>query len=169
MNDPKIETKNETTGETTPRVYVFDAYGTLFDVHSAMAPRRPAAGPDAERLSEVWRTKQLEYSWTMTLAGQYLDFWTLTERALDYAFARLPSVDRALRPKLLDAYFKLDAFADVPAALTSLKARGLGTAILSNGSPRMLDTAVEAAGIATMLDAVLSVDAVRLYKPRPEV
>jgi 2-haloacid dehalogenase len=169
MNDPKIETKNETTGQTAPRVYVFDAYGTLFDVHSAMAHHRTAAGPDAERLSEIWRTKQLEYSWTMTLAGQYLDFWTLTERALDYAFARLPSVDRALRPKLLDAYFKLDAFADVPAALTSLKARGLGTAILSNGSPRMLDTAVEAAGIATMLDAVLSVDAVRLYKPRPEV
>jgi 2-haloacid dehalogenase len=169
MNDAKIETKNETTGKTTPRVYVFDAYGTLFDVHSAIARHRSDAGPDAERFSEIWRTKQLEYSWTMTLAGQYLDFWTLTERALDYAFARLPSVDRALRPKLLDAYFKLDAFPDARVALTSLKGRGLATAILSNGSPRMLDAAVEAAGLATMLDAVLSVDAVRLYKPRPEV
>src|ERR1700733_4860524 len=123
MNDPKIETKNETTGQTAPRVYVFDAYGTLFDVHSAMAHHRTAAGPDAERFSEIWRVKQLEYSWTMTLAGQYLDFWTLTERALDYAFARLPSVDRALRPKLLDAYFKLDAFADVPAALSRASRR----------------------------------------------
>jgi 2-haloacid dehalogenase len=169
MNDLKIETKNETTGKTMPRVYAFDAYGTLFDVHSAIARHRATAGPDAERFSDIWRTKQIEYSWTLTLAGQYLDFWTLTERALDYAFARLPSVDRALRPKLLDAYFKLDAFADARATLKSLKDRGFPTAILSNGSPRMLDAAVQAAGLATMLDAVLSVDAVRLYKPRPEV
>jgi 2-haloacid dehalogenase len=169
MNDANIETKSETTGETKPRVYVFDAYGTLFDVHSAIGRYRAAAGPDAERFSEIWRTKQLEYSWTLTLAGQYLDFWTLTDRALDYAFGRLPSVDRALRPKLLDAYFKLGAFPDARAALAGLKARGLATAILSNGSPRMLDAAVEAAGLATMLDAVLSVDPVRLYKPRPEV
>jgi 2-haloacid dehalogenase len=169
MNDAKIETKNETAGEPKPRVYVFDAYGTLFDVHSAIARHRAVAGPDAERFSEIWRTKQLEYSWTLTLAGQYLDFWMLTERALDYTCAHLPSVDRALRPKLLDAYFKLDAFTDACAALTSLKARGLATAILSNGSPRMLDAAVQAAGMAAMLDAVLSVDAVRLYKPRPEV
>ena len=98
--------KNETTGETKPRVYVFDAYGTLFDVHAAIARHRAAAGPDAERFSEIWRTKQLEYSWTLTLAGRYVDFWTLTERALDYAFARVPSVDRALRPKLLDAYLQ---------------------------------------------------------------
>ena len=93
-------------------VYVFDAYGTLFDVHAAIARHRAAAGPDADRFSDLWRTKQLEYSWTLTLAGRYTDFWTLTERALDYAFARFPSVDRALRQNLLDAYFKLDAFAD---------------------------------------------------------
>jgi 2-haloacid dehalogenase len=116
-------------------------------VHSAIARHRAAAGPNAERFSDIWRTNQLEYSWTLTLAGQYLDFWTLTERALGYAFARLPSVDRALRPKLLDAYFRLDAFADAPAALASLKGRGLATAILSNGSPRILDAAVEAAGV----------------------
>ena len=98
--------------EVTPRAFVFDAYGTLFDVHSAIARHRAAAGPDADRFSEIWRTKQLEYSWTLTLAGRYVDFWTLTERALDYAFARFPSVDRALRPKLLDAYRELDAFPD---------------------------------------------------------
>ncbi len=151
-------------------VYVFDAYGTLFDVHAAIGRHRAAAGPDADRFSEIWRTKQLEYAWTLTLAGCYADFWTLTERALDHAFDRVPSVPRALRRGLLDAYLRLDAYADVRAALTELKGRsGFSIAILSNGSPRMLDAAVEASGIAALCDAVLSVDAVRMYKPRPEV
>jgi len=149
--------------------YVFDAYGTLFDVHAAIARHRAAAGPDADRFSDIWRTKQLEYTWTLTLAGQYADFWTLTERALDFAFARVPSVDRGLRPQLLEAYRTLDAFPDARAALAALKARGLRLAILSNGTPSMLSAAVEAAGMAGYLDAVLSVDAVRQYKPRPEV
>ncbi|MGA8654362.1 MAG: haloacid dehalogenase type II [Xanthobacteraceae bacterium] len=149
--------------------YVFDAYGTLFDVHAAIARHRAAAGSDADRFSEIWRIKQLEYSWTLSLAGHYADFWTLTERALDFAFARVPSVDRSLRPKLLQAYLTLDAFADARAALVELKARGLQLAILSNGSPRMLAAAVEAAGIASHLNAILSVEAVRRYKPRPEV
>jgi 2-haloacid dehalogenase len=155
--------------EAKPRAYVFDAYGTLFDVHAAIARHREAAGPDADRFSEIWRLKQLEYSWTLTLAGHYADFWTLTERALDYAFSRLPSVDRALRPKLLEAYLKLEPYADARAAVAALKARGLYTAILSNGSPEMLGTAVEASGMAGLFDAVLSVDTVRVYKPRPEV
>jgi 2-haloacid dehalogenase len=149
--------------------YVFDAYGTLFDVHAAIARHRAAAGPDADRFSEIWRAKQLEYTWTLTLAGHYAEFWTLTERALDYAFARVPSVDRALRSKLLDAYLALDAFPDARAALVALKANGMRTAILSNGSPRMLSSAVEAARLGDRLDAVLSVDAIRMYKPRPEV
>jgi len=149
--------------------YVFDAYGTLFDVHAAIARHRAAAGPEAGRFSEIWRSKQLEYTWTLTLAGRYVDFWTLTERALDYTFARVPSVDRALRPKLLDAYLALDAFPEVHAALAGFKSRGARLAILSNGTPHMLAAAVEAAGITPQLDAVLSVDAVRRYKPRPEV
>lgn len=149
--------------------YVFDAYGTLFDVHAAIARHRAAAGPDAERFSDIWRTKQLEYSWTMTLAGQYADFWTLTERALDYAFDRVGSVNRALRPQLLDAYRRLDAFPDARDTLAALKAQGVRLAILSNGSPSMLAAAVDASGIGGLLDAVISVDAVRLYKPRPEV
>lgn len=149
--------------------YIFDAYGTLFDVHAAIGRHRAQAGPEADRFSEIWRTKQLEYTWTLTLAGRYVDFWTLTERALDYAFGRMGSVDRALRPKLLEAYLSLDAFADATSALTALKARGLKLGILSNGSPRMLGAAVEASGIGALLDAVLSVDAVRAYKPRPEV
>jgi len=149
--------------------YVFDAYGTLFDVHAAIGRHRPQAGPEAERFSDIWRTKQLEYTWTLTLAGQYLDFWTLTERALDHAFARVPSVDRALRPKLLAAYLALDAFPDAQTALAALKERKIRTGILSNGTPAMLHAAVEASGIAELLDAVLSVDALRLYKPRSEV
>ncbi len=153
----------------TPRAFVFDAYGTLFDVHAAIARHRAAAGPDAERFSELWRLKQLEYSWTLTLAGQYIDFWALTQRALDYAFARIPSVDRALRERLLDAYRNLDAYPDARAMVAALKDRGLATAILSNGSPPMLDAAVAASGMAPFLDAVLSVDAVRMYKPRREV
>jgi 2-haloacid dehalogenase len=149
--------------------YVFDAYGTLFDVHAAIARHRAAAGADADRFSEIWRTKQLEYTWTLTLAGHYVDFWTLTQRALDFAFARVPSVDRTLRPKLLDAYLALDAFPDARATLTDLKAKGARLAILTNGTPRMVTAAVEAAGIADLLDAVLSVDTARRYKPRPEV
>jgi 2-haloacid dehalogenase len=150
-------------------VYVFDAYGTLFDVHAAIARHRAEAGPDADRFSEIWRAKQLEYTWTMTLAGQYLDFWTLTGRALDYAFARIPSVDRALRGKLLEAYLTLDAFPDAATALAQLKSRALRLAILSNGSPQMLSAAVNASGLRELFDRVLSIDAVRMYKPRPEV
>jgi len=151
------------------RAFVFDAYGTLFDVHAAIARHRAAAGPEADRFSELWRAKQLEYAWMLSAAGRYVDFWTLTERALDYALARFPSVDRSLRAVLLDAYFKLDAFPDARAALGALKAKGIRTAILSNGSPKMLDCAVAAARIGAELDAVLSVDPIRIYKPRREV
>jgi 2-haloacid dehalogenase len=151
------------------RAFVFDAYGTLFDVHAAIARHRDAAGPEADRFSEIWRIKQLEYAWMLSAAGHYVDFWTLTERALDYAFARCPTVDRALRAALLDAYFKLDAFPDARAALAALKAKGLRTAILSNGNPHMLDGAVAAANIGPDLDAVLSVDTIRTYKPRLDV
>ena len=155
--------------EVTPRAFVFDAYGTLFDVHAAIARHRAAAGPDADRFSEIWRVKQLEYAWMLSAAGHYVDFWTLTERALDHALARVPSVDRALRSALLEAYFKLDAFPDARAALKTLKGKGVKTAILSNGNPKMLDAAVAAAGIGADLDAVLSVEAIRIYKPQPPV
>jgi 2-haloacid dehalogenase len=150
-------------------IFVFDAYGTLFDVHAAIARFNAEAGPDGGRMSEIWRAKQLEYSWTLTLAGHYTEFWTLTERALDYALARVPSVPKALKPKLLDAYFKLEAFPDARVALRALKQSGHKTGILSNGSPDMLKGAVEAAGIGGDLDAVLSVDALKMFKPRPEV
>jgi len=150
-------------------IFVFDAYGTLFDVHAAIARCRGNAGPEADRMSEIWRSKQLEYSWTLTLAGHYADFWTLTERALDYALARVPAVDKALKGKLLEAYLELDAFPDARAALRALKAKGRKTGILSNGSPDMLRAAVDAADIGSDLDAVLSVDALKMFKPRPQV
>lgn len=149
--------------------FVFDAYGTLFDVHAAVARHRAAAGPDADRFSDLWRAKQLEYTWTNTLAGNYQDFWTLTQAALDYSFARIPSVDRSLRNKLLDCYMALDAYPDALPVLRELKARGEKTAILSNGAPAMLAAAVNAAGLKDGLDAVISVDTIRMFKPRPEV
>jgi 2-haloacid dehalogenase len=150
-------------------IFVFDAYGTLLDVHAAIARHRMAAGPDAERLSEIWRIKQLEYSWTLTLAGRYVDFWTLTERALDFALARVTSVEKTLKPRLLAAYRTLDAYPDARPILGELKARGASTAILSNGTPAMLSAAIAAAELKPVLDAVLSVDQLRIYKPRPEV
>jgi len=150
-------------------VYVFDAYGTLFDVHAAIGRYRNEGGPDADRISDLWRTKQLEYTWTLTLAGRYVDFWTLTERALDYALERFPSANKALKPKYLDAYLTLDAFSDARETLRALKSRGLKTAILSNGTPAMLAAAVRAAKLDEAFDAVLSVDAIRMFKPRPEV
>jgi 2-haloacid dehalogenase len=152
-----------------PSIFVFDAYGTLFNVHAAMERFRDQAGPDADRMSDIWRTKQLEYSWTLTMAGHYVDFWILTERALDYALARVPSVPKSLKGDLLNAYFKLDAFPDARAALRSLKSAGHKTGILSNGSPAMLQGAVDNAGIGGDLDGVLSVDALKMFKPRPEV
>lgn len=149
--------------------FVFDAYGTLFDVHAAIGRYRSEAGPDADRISDLWRTKQLEYTWTLTLAGKYQDFWVLTERALDYALARFPSANKALKQKYLDAYLSLDAYPDARATLQALRARGLKTAILSNGSPRMLEAAVRAAGMNDDFDALLSVDSVKMFKPRMEV
>jgi len=149
--------------------FVFDAYGTLFDIHAAIDRHRAAVGPDADVFSSLWRIKQLEYTWTHTLAGRYADFWTLTQAALDFCFERFPSVDRALRGKLLEAYMKLDAFPDARTTLRDLKARGEKTAILSNGSPAMLDAAIQASQLQDELDAVLSVDVLRMYKPRPEV
>lgn len=150
-------------------IFVFDAYGTLFDVHAAIGRFRERAGPDADRMSDLWRTKQLEYTWTLTLAGHYVDFWALTERALDYALARVPSVPKSLKAELLGAYFKLDAFPDARSALKGLKAAGHRTGILSNGSPPMLQGAVDNAGIGGDLDGVLSVDVLKMFKPRPEV
>ena len=144
--------------------YVFDAYGTLFDVHSAVARHRDRIGPQAETLSDMWRTKQLEYTWIRTMCGTYRDFAALTAEALDYAAARCGGIDASVRADLLASYEKLEAFADVKPALAALKARGARLAILSNGTSAMLASAIAHAGLDGMFDAVLSVDPLRLYK-----
>ncbi|MEM9221559.1 MAG: haloacid dehalogenase type II [Pseudomonadota bacterium] len=150
-------------------VYVFDAYGTLFDVHAAVRRHASDVGPDADRLSALWRTKQLEYTWTRALAGRYREFWSLTEDALDYAFQKVPSAPTSTRDALLNAYRTLDAYPEVIDVLTELKRAGASTAILSNGSPKMLEMAVDAARIGDLLDDILSVDSLKVFKPLPAV
>src|SRR5215207_211855 len=149
------------------KAVIFDAYGTLFDVHSAVACHMAEVGPDAARFSEIWRAKQLEYSWVLSLANRYEPFWTLTEKALDYAFARFPQIDHSVRPLLLEAYRTLDAYPEVRPTLRALRALNLKTGILSNGDPGMLNAAVASAGLADDFDAILSVDAAQVFKTSP--
>lgn len=151
-------------------VCVFDAYGTLFDVHAAAAELRDEIGPNADQLSATWRTKQLEYTWLRSLIPSYKPFWEVTQDGLDYAMEETGLADRAdLRRKLLDLYFNLAAYPEVPSMLSRLKSVGIRTAILSNGSLDMLDGAVESAGIGDVLDAVLSVEDVGIFKPDPRI
>jgi 2-haloacid dehalogenase len=158
-------------GAAIPRetidAFVFDAYGTLFDTAAPVVRSRQALGDRAERLTQVWRTKQLEYTWLRSLRGDYVDFWHVTGDGLDYAMATLGIEDLALRSRLMEAYLILDAYPDAAATLKRLKSEGLRTAILSNGSPSMLTAAVGHADLHDALDAVLSVDAVGIYKPHP--
>jgi 2-haloacid dehalogenase len=149
------------------RGYVFDAYGTLFDVHSVVEAGR-AVTADPMALSLAWRQKQLEYTWLRSLMGRYEDFWRVTEDALRWALARLslPADEAAVR-RLMDAYLSLASFPEVVAALAAL--RGRPRAILSNGAPKMLDAAVVSSGLTPYLERVLSVDAVKTYKPSPKV
>ncbi len=148
----------------TTSIFVFDAYGTLFDVHAAVRRLAGEIGPDGQALSEIWRAKQLEYSWVRTLMGSYRDFWQLTEDALDHAFRKVPTADPALRQRLLEAYWTLDCYPEVPSALKALKARGARLAILSNGSPSMLEAAVRSAALDAVIDEVFSVDAIGRFK-----
>jgi 2-haloacid dehalogenase len=147
---------------------VFDAYGTLFDVHSAVARLRARVGAQADALSQLWRAKQLEYTWLRALMGRHADFWQVTGDALDYALART-GVDRAVREPLMQAYLALDAYPEVPDVLRRLREAGLKTAILSNGEPRMLAAGARSAGIDGLLDAILTVEDVGIFKPHPKV
>jgi 2-haloacid dehalogenase len=148
---------------------VFDAYGTLFDYNAAAQRHSAALGDKAASLAEVWRVKQLQYTWLRSLMGQYTAFWQVTGEALDYAMEAVGIEDKVLRNNLMEAFLTLDAYPEVPTTLATLKANGLKTAILSNGEPKMLDAAVQASGIADALDAVLSVEDVGIYKPHPTV
>lgn len=151
------------------RACVFDAYGTLFDVHSAAAQHSHRLGELETPVSELWRAKQLQYTWLRSLMDDYEDFWTVTENSLDYALASYGISDTQLREDLMNAYLKLACFDEVIDVLQALKQKGIKTAILSNGSPAMLEGAVENSGIAEFLDACISVDDVRIFKPAAEV
>jgi 2-haloacid dehalogenase len=153
----------------TIRAYAFDAYGTLFDVHAAIRRHAAAIGPDADALSALWRAKQLEYTWVRTLAGRYRDFWSLTQEALDFALARFPAVDPAIRQRLLDAYWRLEAYPDALAARERLRRAGHEIALFTNGTFAMADAAANAAAIAPLVDLIVSVDDLRMFKARPEV
>jgi len=151
----------------THAAFVFDAYGTLFDVHAAVRRHAGDVGPNGQQLSDLWRMKQLEYSWTRSLMGAYQDFWALTEQALDFSMKRVGITDPDLRTKLLEAYWQLDCYPEVPRVLKALKARGARLAILSNGSPAMLESAVRNAALDSILDDVFSVDSLRTFKTAP--
>jgi 2-haloacid dehalogenase len=153
------------------RAAVFDAYGTLLDVHAAMAAHADKLPPDWERISQEWRQKQLEYTWVRSLTGpaHHRDFWRITQDALDFVAARHRITDPATRAALLESYRRLAAYPDAVPVLRRLREQGVRTAILSNGDPGMLGDAVRAAGLDALLDAVLSVEAAGVFKPDPRV
>ncbi len=154
---------------------VFDAYGTLFDVtaaarEAAESPAFPALAETWQALAANWRDKQVGYSWLRAVTGDHCDFWQLTQDALDYALeANGLEGDAALRERLLQLYWELSAYPEVPAVLSALKDAGMTTAILSNGSPDMLNGAVSSAGLNALLDATLSVESVGVFKPSAKV
>lgn len=148
---------------------VFDAYGTLFDVNSASRTAQDTLGEKWQALAELWRAKQLQYTWLRGLGGRHADFWQVTGDALDFALSTLHVEDAALRARLMNLYLRLDAYPEVPAAIKQLKQSGMKLAILSNGTPAMLSAAAGNAGIADQFDAVLSVEEVKVYKPHPLV
>jgi 2-haloacid dehalogenase len=151
-----------------PQAFIFDAYGTLFDVHSVVQREHANLVGDLQALSELWRQKQLEYTWLRALMERYEDFWEVTEAALRFAVRRLSLklTDRQLE-SLMQAYLVPAAFDDARSALTALK--GPPLAILSNGSPRMLDSAVRSNGLESYFAEIISVDRVKTYKPSPRV
>lgn len=151
------------------RAAVFDAYGTLFDVASAAERARDALGERWRPLADLWRAKQLQYTWLRALMARHADFWQVTGDALDFALESFGVSDVALRTRLMELYEHLDAYPDARETLARLRAAGLQTAILSNGSPRMLAAAVESAGLSGLLDMVLSVEEAGVYKPHPLV
>lgn len=148
---------------------VFDAYGTLFDVHSAVGKHRRRLGDMADHVSMLWRTKQLEYTWLRSLMGHHADFWQVTRNALDFAFDMHGVNDSDLHRDLMEAYLKLDCYPEVPEALSTLKSRGFKLAILSNGTPAMLDAAVRNSSIENLIEKNFSVEEVGIFKPDPRV
>ena len=151
------------------RACVFDAYGTLLDVGAPVQKLAIEIGPKADALSALWRQKQLEYSWLRSLMGVHADFWKVTGDALDYALKVHQLDDNGLKDSLMALYLKLDAYEDAIAVLEAVRAKGKRTAILSNGSPAMLESAARHAGLSKHLEFVLSAEDVGIYKPSRRV
>jgi 2-haloacid dehalogenase len=153
---------------TQIKCLAFDAYGTLYDVHSVIELAEHLFPGHGTALSNAWRLKQLQYSWQRSLMNHYADFWKVTEDSLVFATNSLKlTLDALTRKQLMDAYLSLKTFADVAPGLKELSAAGFKLAILSNGAPRMLREVTKNAGVQQFLDDIISVDAVRIYKPSP--
>ncbi len=160
MNEDRIE---------NIQACVFDAYGTLLDFNSAVMMCADEIGDEAARLSDLWRQKQLQYTWLRSLMGQHADFWQVTGEALDFSLAALQIDKPDLRSRLMDLYRVLEAFPEISETLRRLKAGGMRTAILSNGSPEMLQAAVDHNGLNDLLDDIQSVKDVGVFKPDPRI
>jgi len=148
---------------------VFDAYGTLFDVHSAVGKYSERLGEVSDQVSSIWRTKQLEYTWLRSLMKKHADFWQVTQDALDYALDVFNIMDKHLRNDLINAYLELECYPEVPDTLVKLKDSGRQIAILSNGSPAMLEAVVKSSGLEDLVQTILSVEMVGIFKPDPTV
>ena len=154
---------------------VFDAYGTLFDVNAAA--RIAANEPNREifkgvwpSVSNIWRMKQLQYTWLRSMTGSYTDFWSITQNSLDFALeAHKLQNDLTLRERLLALYWELQPYSEVSQMLKELKKNGIKTAILSNGSPEMLNGAVKSSNLYAVIDEIISVETVKIFKPSPLV
>lgn len=149
--------------------YVFDAYGTLFDVHAASRQQAQLLGEQSQAVSELWRRKQLEYTWLRSLMGTHVDFWQITQDALAYALDFYGKSNTRNFEKLCESYLRLPCYPEVPNLLQDLKNSGGRLAILSNGSHQMLGSVVAANGLQEMFESVLSVEEVRIFKPSPNV
>ena len=148
---------------------VFDAYGTLFDIGSVARGAQDELGERWQALSDLWRTKQLQYTWLRGLAGHHADFWQVTGDALDYAMTSLGIREDGLHARLMNLYLSISAYPEVPETLSRLQGMGMKLAILSNGTPTMLDAAVKNSGLSSYFDAILSVEEAGVFKPHPRV
>jgi len=151
------------------KVCIFDAYGTLFDVNAACRELSKEVGEQWQELATLWRLRQVEYTWLRNSMNEYINFWNITEDALEYAMETLNIKNEELKNKLLDLYLKLEAYPEVEKVLMQLKKEGYQTGILSNGSEEMLASAVKNAKLENLLDKVLSVEKCKVYKPSSKV
>ncbi|MDC0092715.1 haloacid dehalogenase type II [Alphaproteobacteria bacterium] len=151
------------------KVCIFDAYGTLFDVNAACRELSKEVGEKWEELATLWRLRQVEYTWLRNSMNEYINFWKITENALDYAMDVLNIENEILKNNLLELYLKLEAYPEVENLLKQLKDNGLKTGILSNGNEEMLESAVRNAKIENLIDEVISVERCKVFKPSSKV